>query len=201
MLWQDYCGRPGGDTDPAWVYAKSKFDSLSPILDGLLEFIPSKDPDGLSQWLWPKGRIEYYPTMNGIMSPESPWECAIREFSEETQVPKGLFGLNDISMPHPVSTSWYGSNNKNYASYYFILVDPVQKVKDYIFDMPTRTTPIREVSTCETSEVKWVSQDDLSVYMTESSCLFYNSLPTSLEQGQPIDNYYLRPADNVDIDI
>ena len=62
-----------------YQYAKKKFNMIQPYLSWLLEEVPSRDPNGIYNWVFPKGKISY---SGGF--PETELSCAIREFNEET---------------------------------------------------------------------------------------------------------------------
>ena len=126
-------------------YAESRFNSLSPHLEGLFRLLPSNDPYGKNSWSFPKGRQRY---MNGRM--EIPIECAFREFEEET----GGVRVNEenIISSNPVIEEYLGSNGKTYKTVYFILSAFDRKEASW-------------TSLGETSEVKWVKYSELNNYL------------------------------------
>lgn len=91
-------------------------------------------PEG-PEWMWPKGRLR---------SNESVWECAIREFRQETGVI-----INDnsvISFPFPVTEVSRGTNGSLYESRcWFVIFKTLQ--------LSTTNDPY------EISETLWESED------------------------------------------
>ena len=101
------------------------FTQIIDILPKLFDILPSINSDGKNQWIFPKGRIDYqynFDNKNNILVQESPLECALREFTEETG---GLIADKDWSIfENPIDETYIGSNSKNYTSRYFVLECP-----------------------------------------------------------------------------
>lgn len=129
-LWTDHCGKPPSG-DP-FLHAVKLFNQVKDILPELFDSVISDNPDGKNQYIFPKGRLEYQytnDTTNCNMD-ESPIECALREFTEESG---GLIANISWNLfPNPVDETYVGSNSKNYTTRYFIFEAPEKLNTDNI---------------------------------------------------------------------
>jgi len=160
-LWLDLMGSIV--QNEVYLRAKHMFQKIAPGLQRIFNLVPSVDPDGKNLWLFPKGRIEYQ-EVGLISTPESPWECAIRELTEETNGLPNKWPSYKIVRSDPIEEVWFGTNNKNYSSNYFVIEVNNSMLPD---QFPRRQTPIREVSDGEVEVIQWISSDELDRYLPD----------------------------------
>ena len=199
-LWVDLHMKPAeGDV---YEFGKEAFIKLAPHLKNLFEKVPSLDPDGKFLWLFPKGRPEWRDSTNlSIVSddlegqfspaakfnrtliPESPFECALREFKEETN---GIDLLTvqgtQLLFSEPIVERFLGSNSKNYQTNYFVFKNITRPELE---QFPMVDTPIRKISTGEVSVIKWVPLSELSQYLRPSRLDLIGFIETHLPQDIP----------------
>jgi hypothetical protein len=101
------------DKDLDRKYAKMRFYQSRYILKELLE----QNPKGINdiEWLWPKGRLQK------TSGQETPYQCAVREFREETGInikTEPIRSKNQIlvSQTQTINEHFRGINNKNYET-------------------------------------------------------------------------------------
>jgi 8-oxo-dGTP pyrophosphatase MutT (NUDIX family) len=189
-LWFDLHQKPPeGDV---YEFGKEAYQKLSPHLPQLFSKIPSIDPYGKYLWLFPKGRPEWQPNENekhevarfAPLIPESGYECALREFMEETNG-LDLAKINArLLFPDPLIERYLGTNSKQYQTNYFVF--ETQQL-DPITQFPTKSTGIREISTGEVAEIKWVRQSELHHYLHPARIEFVNYIETHLPTQLPAD--------------
>lgn len=96
-------------------------------------------------WGFPKGKKNYR---------ETPYECALREFSEETRL-----STTDIYRvrEHPFVENFKGSNGKPYATHYFLV-----QIDDHVAPEKYKTPHCIRESTVseEASNVEWFTYDE-----------------------------------------
>ncbi|AYV86099.1 MAG: NUDIX hydrolase [Solivirus sp.] len=183
-------------------HAKERFMQIQPHLISLFNEIDSEDPEGRGMYGFPKGRVDHVePSSSGTTtategetspsgSPsgaapatenerESPLDCALREFREETNGVE----LKDyhILYKDPICEKFVGTNNKNYASYYFLIeVDNQSPIKQF----PKEETGIRFATTGEVEHIEWIPYSELSEILKEGRmelCRFANDLEEGIE--------------------
>jgi 8-oxo-dGTP pyrophosphatase MutT (NUDIX family) len=128
------------------IYAETRFQESIPLLNRCL---PLSSNISEPEWLWPKGRISG--------SNESPFQCAIREFTEETGIalPSSL-SLNPTdfeNQPYLVSESILsdsseGINGRIYQTHCWVVIFPFE------IDPPPPVLP-GEIGVC-----RWVSEKE-----------------------------------------
>lgn len=195
-LWVDLHMKPAeGDV---YEFGKEAFVKIAPHFKTLFEKVPSIDPEGKFLWLFPKGRPQWREASDlspRTLVPESPFECALREFYEETN------GINlttsegtQLLFSEPIIERYLGSNSKNYQTNYFVFKT---SNKHEIQQFSTIETPIREVSTDEVSEIKWVPLSRLSQYLRPSRLELINYIETNLPQTVPeeVNSIWKCPAE------
>lgn len=145
VLWNDLYNREAdGET---FNYALGKFSIIKPFLSSLFEILPH-DKNHYSLWSFPKGRVNYQEEIA-----ESPINCALREFSEETG---GLeLKMEYLIRSNPIIERYLGSNSKNYQTNYFIFNSPER------FEIPQLP------ATCESSQVKWMTMSQCRQVLIE----------------------------------
>lgn len=127
-----------GDTSsPEFTLSKEKFLSLN--LAKLVEDNPSvyKEPE----WGFPKGRR---------IRSESDFDCAIREFGEETNVVRDAYIVVDNILLEEI---FVGLNNVTYRHIYFVAL----LVKPALIDLTQRFT---HMQTREISGLEWKTLDE-----------------------------------------
>ena len=138
------------------------FQKISPHFRDFFDLISSNDPDGTYLWLFPKGKPNYITIGNDDpkLIPESPFDSALREFTEETN---GLIITEDyLLLSNPLIERFLGSNSKNYQTTYFIFGTDE---KPEIIQPEYISTGIREVSTAEVSKIRWVPLSQIGKYL------------------------------------
>lgn len=188
-LWYDLHQKPPeGD---AYEFGKEAYQKISPHLSQLFNKIPSIDPDGKFLWLFPKGRPDWLVRTNSPdlreplpLTPESGYECALREFNEETN------GLNiteigaRLLFADPLIERHLGSNSKQYQTNYFVFhSDKLEPIVQF----PTKSTNIRDISIGEVSEIRWVKQSELNNFLRPARIEFVNYIETHLPTHLPTD--------------
>lgn len=132
--WQNHCGKDA--VGEPYEYALSRWKKLAPHFSTLFNEFPSFDPEGKSRWLWHKGRLDFHPCRNErwshsptlnvsedpIQKVETPLECALREFTEESN---GYEIKEEWSISSsPLREIYLGSNSKEYLTNYFCFRAP-----------------------------------------------------------------------------
>ena len=147
-LWRDLHRDPV--IGEGYEYAQKRFAEISPHFPKLFEIVPSNDPNGLYLWLFPKGRPDYTMTDESKLISESQFDCALREFTEETD---GLhLTEEDICFTDPVIERYLGSNSKNYQTTYFVFgIDGKPEAMKY--------------NSNEAAEIKWVPLSKIEGYL------------------------------------
>lgn len=128
ILWTDHCGKPPSG-DP-FIHALKMFNQIKHFLPELFDHIKSINPDGKNQYIFPKGRLEYQYSsdITNENLDESPVDCALREFIEETD---GLVADSSWCIfPNPIGETYIGSNSKNYTTRYFIFETPTKLISE-----------------------------------------------------------------------
>ena len=174
-LWKDFHLK-GPDYEnklgEGFEYAKGVFQKIQPYISDLFKFIPPADPEGKNLWLFPKGKLNWsFEDMFDAeensteavpkLSPESPFDCALREFREETNGHE-IRESGKLLFADPVVERFLGSNSKNYQTNYFVFqTDTLPKIKE----SERRATGIREISLGEVEKCCWVELEELSKHL------------------------------------
>lgn len=211
-LWEDLHLKPADSSCEAYLIGRNKFQQVKDILPSLFEKFPSRDPEGRYLWLFPKGKPEYRPlssynfetTQTIIPSspirsedgerliPESPFESALREFTEETN---GLtLDESQLRMENPVIEKYLGSNSKNYQSTYFVFqTDELLPIEPF----PQAETKIRKVSLGEAGEIRWMKYSEREKYLCPARQKLLEYIEQHLPEKQPESVYEIwkRPAE------
>lgn len=206
-LWVDlHMKVANGDT---YEFGKEAFIKIAPHFKELFELIPSVDPDGIFLWGFPKGRPQWSDNSDSSLIynldetskpsrtiiPESPFECALREFYEETN---GISLQNQtLLFSEPIIERFLGSNSKNYQTDYFVFQT---NIKHELKQFETKDTPIRKISTDEVSEIKWVKLSELSQYLRSERLELVNYIETHLPLTNPteVNSIWKCPTDMID---
>lgn len=174
-LWNDLSHpSPCFQTKTMYDMGKSSFDKIKDKLPEILKLIPSNRGSEADLWLFPKGKIEYR-TTEGASEPETPLECALREFEEETN------GLNlveeQILFECPFVEEYTGTNSKNYKTEYYVFDLPG---KCDLVQFPKKQSSIRHISDGEISEIKWVHKNDLHKHINKRRLDLINQVECNL---------------------
>lgn len=117
------------------IYSKQEFYNLQTLLEESNVYEKWTEPE----WGFPKGRRNYQ---------EKDYECAIREFSEETGYDsRCLVKINNLL---PFEEIFTGSNYKSYKHKYFLACMEFEKSLQRTFDFDTS----------EISKIQWKTFDD-----------------------------------------
>ena len=130
-LWSKLWGNSRDIDSPEYETAFNKFTSLN--LKKLISESPSKFVE--PEWGFPKGR-----RIRG----ETDLECAIREFEEETNIPKEAYTIREDLV---FTETFVGTNKVKYKHIYFVTLLKDSK----LFNLNQKLTPLqrREVSNVE----------------------------------------------------
>lgn len=159
-LWADLHLKPGeGDV---YEYGRETFLRIQPYLKDLFDEVPPADLQGRHLWLFPKGRINWN-EIASILTPESPIECALREFNEETNGIDLITAKADLLFPGPVIERFLGSNSKNYQTDYFVY--QTEGTLPEINQFERVDSGIRMMSTGEVDQIAWIPYDQLEDYL------------------------------------
>lgn len=182
-LWTSHCGKPPGG-EP-YNHAKKKFSIIQEKISKFLESVKSLDPNGKDLWIWPKGRVDYKLSPDSVLIPESPFECAIREFTEETY--GSILDESWALFGDPVCEYYLGSNSKNYCTKYFVFQSPV------MFPLSNKDGS-NEILT-------WLPLNDIKNIYSERRVLILDEIEkniSSLEPSCSINSYWKQPIDPSD---
>lgn len=156
-----------------YIFGHSKFVLLKTVLEQLFKFVPIPDPNEGLLWIFPKGKLSWNDSVQ-----ESPLECAIREFEEETNGLK--LETDNLIVTHPVVERYLGSNSKSYQTeWYAFQCDNMD-----ITQFPTIETPLRSVSTGEMGELKWVTLEDLPKFLKKERMTLINWIELTVKQQE-----------------
>jgi hypothetical protein len=190
-----------------YEFGKEAFLKIAPHFKKLFELVPSVDPEGKYLFGFAKGRPQFYNTSDfsvipnleetskpsRTIIPESPFDCAIREFKEESN---GIDLLKDCQLlfSEPIIEKYLGSNSKNYQTDYFVFQT---NVKHELKQFETKDTPIRKISTDEISEIRWVPLSELHKYLRPERLDLVNFIETHLPLNTPneVNSIWRCPAD------
>jgi 8-oxo-dGTP pyrophosphatase MutT (NUDIX family) len=165
ILWHDLHSTPAeGDS---YQYGKEIFEKIKPHLKELFAEVPTADPLDRNLWLFPKGKINWkdLPDTENTKGPESPFECALREFTEETNGIDLMKTNATLRYTDPIVERYLGSNSKNYQTDYFVFNQEDEGELPTITPFSVEQTPIRELSVGEIQRIKWVTLDELDQYL------------------------------------
>jgi len=126
------------------------------------------------------------PSVNlGLLTPESPFECALREFNEEThgcKVEESWSICED-----PICEYYLGTNSKNYCTKYFIFQSPT------MFDLP-KDDHGKEI-------IKWLSLTEISNKYISRRVAIINEIESNIVNNEKIgviSPYWKQPIDPSD---
>jgi len=154
-LWYEIFPK-GNHKENYYQYAKKKFTLIQPWISWIMEAIPARDPDGIYNWVFPKGKITYINEMQ-----EDEISCAIREFIEETH---GIFPLSQeyLTSHQPVLERHFASDRKGYQTLYFIFETPEFPLHDF-------HAPSGHLPDChETSDIAWIPYNERDFHLCEA---------------------------------
>ena len=123
--------------------------------------------------------------IGSMLVPESPFECAIREFNEET------FGckVNEewAICEDPICEYYLGTNSKNYCTKYFIFESPT------LFELPKNSE----------SEMflKWMLLSDINNNYVQRRVDIIDQIENNIVNNEKhgiINNHWKRPIDPTD---
>ena len=113
----------------AGIYTQNASYSLETMIDETRDYGPWSNPE----WGFPKGRRNYQ---------EKDYECALREFSEETGY--ALKHLKNVHNVLPFEEIFTGSNYKSYKHKYYLMHMPYE-----------HSTVVTKYETSEVSDIAW----------------------------------------------
>ena len=126
------------------------------------------------------------PSVNlGSLTPESPFECALREFNEETHGCK--IEENWSICEDPICEYYLGTNSKNYCTKYFIFQSPT------MFELPKDNNG-KEI-------LKWLTVSEISEKYISRRVAIINEIETNIVNNEKtgiISPYWKQPIDPSD---
>lgn len=174
-LWRDlHLSPPCG---PSYENGRRVFDRIQPYLTALFDLAPPVDPFGTHLFLFPKGRLDRE------NHAETPFECAKREFREETN---GLdLDAEDAALvlDEPVVERYLGTNSKNYETNYFVFSSD-KPALPRLSAFEYETTPIRQRSTDENQTAQWVPLDRLSTVLRPERCRLATYIEETIRKSE-----------------
>lgn len=147
----------------SYEYGKEIFTKIRPYLEKLFEEVPPTDLLNRNMWLFPKGKINW--TEEESRKPESPFECALREFTEETNGLDLTKTKAELVFADPVVERYLGSNSKNYQTDYFVFSEVSTAALPSIEAFDITETSLRKVSMGEVQQAQWVSLEEIKNYL------------------------------------
>lgn len=149
-LWMDHTLRVYKEGYPR---SKKKYDSVASELQSLLVTTSTLSP--VSLWGFPKGKVNHR---------ENHIDCALREFEEETTIPKDVIKIiGDVRRPY--IEEYKGSNDKLYSTYYYLgYIDKEHHPKT--LKCPDYCLRDKCIS-AEARDVKWITLDEASSYLNK----------------------------------
>jgi len=168
-LWKSVCN------DEIQENAREKFNNCILHLDKLLQYTPLMKK---SLWSFPKGRA-LHNLSNNILITESSLECALREFTEETN---GLtLKEEQLIFNSPLLEKVLGTDSKNYHNYYFVF-EVKQKMEVKLEKNP------------EVDDIRWFKLSELNSYLTKSHLDLINFIENNENlRSNIIDNVWKTP--------
>lgn len=154
VLWDDaWCKSPGGNRMmDRYESSKKKFELVSkmkPLLSGVNE-------SSYSSWEFPKGKRER--TMKGL---ESEYECAMREFEEETLLDRKILRYTGIRRKE----IYEGSDGRTYSTDYFVCLI----ADEYSCPKRSRKSVLRTTLTDESDGFGWFTLKECIKLLGERS--------------------------------
>jgi 8-oxo-dGTP pyrophosphatase MutT (NUDIX family) len=121
-----------GGTTKFYTKNKNKFDSLFGIHEyrTLLRNVKVKEE---SQWGFPKGRININ---------ESPLDCALREFHEETSIPLDSIEIQNMK---PLTEVFFGTNGRMYKHTYYVAYTEIDCISSKIKALLSGNIEIKQI--------------------------------------------------------
>lgn len=194
-LWEDLHLKPA--EGESYEYGKEIFENIRPYLEKLFDEIPPVDQLNRNLWLFPKGKINWKEDDSSTMSPESPFECALREFEEETNGLDLTKTNAELVFSDPVVERYLGSNSKNYQTDYFVFNEVSSEELPPIKPFPVTETPLRELSVGEVQQAKWVPLEDLKDYLRPERQQLVEYIESNLpeEEVSSVSDIWRSPAE------
>lgn len=197
-LWTDLHLKPAeGDS---YEYGRETFLRILPYLPDLFDEVAPADQQDRHLWLFPKGRVNWK-EIGPELIPESPIECALREFKEETNGLDLVELQAQLLLPGPVVERFLGSNSKNYQTDYFVyqLNGPPPQVQQF-----ERTqTAIRLVSMGEADQIEWVPLEQLEHHLRPERFELIKFIEENITSGpaRALADHWTSPAEISDFNL
>jgi len=208
-LWEDLHLKPG--EGESYEFGLCVFQKIRPHLEELFKQVQPADPLNRNLWLFPKGKINWYGNdeddwedaspKRGTGTPEAPFDCAIREFEEETNGLNLLERDAHLAFSDPLIERCLGSNSKNYQTDYFVFNEISSEPPPEPTCFQTVHTGIRELSKGEVQEIKWVYLSELKDYLRQErqELVSYIEKNGSDKCVENVSEYWRHPANFEDL--
>lgn len=155
-----------------------KLQTKTVSLESLLSETTTKFTE--PEWGFPKGRKSLE---------EDPKDCALREFTEETDFPKEHI---EIISNKPIDSTYRGSNNKMYSNIYYMAKFTSTNPEDYKI---LNLNPTNGHQRSEISKMSWLNVDEAENYIRPYHSMRYRVL-------NQVDQYILNVYyDQVDANV
>mgnify|MGYP000989611728 CR=1 FL=1 len=165
-LWYDlHLKAPEGSN---YSHGKAAWKELVKILPELCKFVEYREENRKRMWLFPKGRLTWCKPED---IQETPLECAIREFKEETNgICLHAIGAEKV-FENPISEKHLGSNSKLYQTLYYVYkCDTLPEITQF----PLNTDGLRDVSSGEVENIQLVDLKDIEGILSKERCDIIN---------------------------
>lgn len=161
-LWKDlWINRQHRIYKECYSKAKDRFKRIQPELENILKETNTETVE--PQWIFPKGKKN---------SRETPIDCAVREFKEETRM---NIDEIDIISEEPFIETFKGSNGKSYSTHYYIAYanEPIE-IKTTIIDEVVRKN--KHTVSEEISHMEWLTLENAKKKLNNRRCNMLNSV-------------------------
>lgn len=173
------------------LYGAFRFFEVAPIFRIECQKLHYRDTNLRPEWLWPKGRMHappvykhYFPreqivsdgdSHDNRIKKETPFRCALREFSEETGITihEGMDTTRLISTT-PLTESFRGSNGRIYETTCWVCVFPHSINPPPI---PDQNIP-GEIGDC-----KWVTEEEAHRLLSDSKYMMLREARKLIEDS------------------
>lgn len=177
------------------IYGATRFREVTPIFR--LECQKWSYRDARPEWLWPKGRMHSTSTKistygaTDYQKRETPYRCALREFSEETGIViHDLIDYSESDWSHetnvkdsprlvsttPLTESFRGSNGRIYETTCWVCV----------FSRSIEPPPIPDQNIPgEIGDCKWVTEEEARTLLSDSKYAMLREARELIEEATP----------------
>lgn len=173
-LWKDHMGLYDYEKD-IYEHAKNSFELMKPYLEELFYVIPINDIAEKNMWIFPKGKRNR--EENGTL--EDQFECAKREFSEETH---GVSTENCDIFCKTYEEKFTATNGKCYSTSYYVLNTDNADIKP----VKGPHTPVRKEPMGETKFVEWMNIEEIKKNFIETRVEIIEQIEKDIQEKENV---------------